>query len=69
MENFRKFSQVETLTTIFAHRFLLAYFYRNIYVSGNFYRIIYVFYTIIYVSGNFTEIFITNDNLYNKTIT
>jgi hypothetical protein len=39
-------------------------FYRNIYVSGYFYRIIYTFYSIIYVSGelsaNFPEIFITS---------
>jgi hypothetical protein len=43
MENFRKFSQVEIFPTMFAHRFLLAYFYRNIYVKEYFYRIIYAF--------------------------
>jgi hypothetical protein len=35
MENFRKFSQVETFRKV-PHRFLFAYFFRNIYVSGNF---------------------------------
>jgi hypothetical protein len=57
MENFRKFSHVETfrkisgnIPTMFAHRFLLAYFLLIIYFSGYFYRI-------IYDSGKFPEIF------------
>jgi hypothetical protein len=64
MENFRKFSQVETFRTVsgnfpydvHASFFYLLIFYRNICVSGNFYRII-CFYSIIYVSGNFPESF------------
>jgi hypothetical protein len=48
---------------MFAHRFSLACFYRNIYVSGNFDRIICVFYCIIYVLGNSPEIFITIVNV------
>jgi hypothetical protein len=42
MENFRKFSQVKTFPTMFAHRLSLI-FYRNIYALGYFYRFIYVF--------------------------
>jgi hypothetical protein len=47
MENFRKFSQMETfrkLSLQLSHiDFYLLIFYRNIYVSGNFDHIIYVF--------------------------
>jgi hypothetical protein len=51
MENFRKFSQVETFLTMFAHCFLLAYF-------SPYYL---CFYSIIYDSGKFPEIFITTE--------
>jgi hypothetical protein len=44
---------------MFAHRFLLGYFfYPNFYVSEIF-TVLSIFYSIIYVSGNFPEIFIT----------
>jgi hypothetical protein len=53
MENFRKFSQVETFPMMFrASFFTCLFFYSIIYVWGYFYRI-------IYVSGKFPEIFIT----------
>jgi hypothetical protein len=65
MENFRKFSQVETFPTMFAHRFLLAYFtlsmFRDIFTG------IICFYCIIYVSGKFPEIFITRKRAYTAT--
>jgi hypothetical protein len=47
MENFRKFSQMETFRKLSLQcsriDFYLLIFYRNIYVSGNFDHIIYVF--------------------------
>jgi hypothetical protein len=47
MEDFRKFSQVETFQKLSLRRsridFYLLILQRNIYVSGNFYHIIYVF--------------------------
>jgi hypothetical protein len=47
----------ETFPTMFAHRFLLAYFYRSIYVSGYFLPCYQFLYSIIYVSGKFPETF------------
>jgi hypothetical protein len=69
MENFLKFSQVESFRKLSLRcsriAFLLAFFYRNIYVSGNFYRIICFFYSrpIVYVAENFPESFRTFSSL------
>jgi hypothetical protein len=48
--------------------FACLFFYRNIYVSGNFYHIIYIFYSIIYALGKFPESFRKFSSLLNSQL-
>jgi hypothetical protein len=74
MENFRKFSQMETFRKVSgnfpynvrASIFTCQFCYRNIYVSGNFDRIIYVF-IVLSMFLETPEIFITIVNVVPPT--